>query len=202
MKTYCRAFNTYVPSKQFQENEYGRRHKRNLIRIEETEERSLWKSDTQFMELEIMFPQQIAPLLIMQMDQNIYLEVIEFFNCALLEDDIECELSEESFGIFVEYLKVAKDLNNYEQKICQALDNETLALFMSKILKNPEWDLQSELHKINDFRKLNNLLNSNDILEAETTIQHNYNMIVTKYMETYQEAKHSFERHAKLFDRS
>lgn len=198
MKTFCRACNTYVPSKQIQQHKYGRRHQHNTLRIEENEERSLWKLDPQFMELEMMFPQQVAPLSIMQMDQDIYLEVIEFFNCALLEDEIECELSEESFGIFVEYFKVAKDLNNYEQQICKDLDNETLAVFMSKILKNPEWDLQGELHKLKDFGKLNNLLDSNDILEAETTIQHNYNMIVTKYMDTYEEAKDGFERHSKL----
>jgi hypothetical protein len=197
MKVFCGACNTNVPAVQIDQHKLGRRHQYNLginPGIDTWITDSL-KQDPRFSELKMIFPKQMAPFLGMKMNEDILKEVMDFVNCSLMEDNIECELSEETFEIFRKYITIASELNDYEQEVCLKLNHEQISYFMSKILKDPEWDIQAEIHKINNFNKLTRMLDENDMMEAEATIQNNYYTVVEDYMKIYTEAKKDFDTH-------
>jgi hypothetical protein len=150
-----------------------------------------------YAEINSIFPQKLNPMLNIKHYSKKTVEKVLFLIYTVLFDfNEEMEFEETEMNYMKDFLRVKHILKADDLFMLDNLKNnhreKFIFLFISSI--KSEIILPIEIRKIYDYDALNNLLEEDNIDEAQIRIQNNYRSDIESYISIYSEAKKEFEK--------
>lgn len=210
-KIWCTICSRDVPHNCLKQHNAGKKHRYYLEIFEKTGEYKAKPVRTQiksenidfekefplFAEINSIFPEKLAPMMNVKHYSKKTVEKILFLIYTVLFDfNEEMEFEESDMNYMKDFLNAKHKLSKEEIFMLDNLKNnhreKFISLFISSI--KSEIILPLEMRKIYDYDALNNLLEEDNIDEAQIRIQNNYRLEVESYVSIYSEAKKDFEK--------